>query len=75
MRVSLESIRNAICSVFLDIILMVNGNDTVHVTSKFQKITLCKSKASFLFEETAGSLWAKEEARKERVSSVTSSFE
>lgn len=45
MRVSLESIRNAICSVFLDIILMVNGNDTVHVTSKFQKITLCKSKA------------------------------
>ena len=66
MRVSLESIRNAICSVFLDIILMVNGNDTVHVTSKFQKITLCKSKASV--EETAGSLWAKEEARRGELS-------
>ena len=26
---------------------MVNGNDTVHVTSKFQKITLCKSKPHF----------------------------
>ena len=74
MRVSLESIRNAICSVFLDIILMVNGIDTVHVTSKFQKITLCKSKPHFcLSKQREACGRRKRRGGRESVSAVRSS--